>query len=163
MPKSGLRLSKRWTDALKTTIFAFSSDHRGPCSECQFFPQPWGHSTPQSTIGFGQRVIIRSIKWLRDPPILSWHKMGGSILASLSLGVKWQTDHPTDTWSNRVRVLGMVMVMDRHCPRGVQDGCWIVKEGCWNCFCPCSLPCDCLLYTSPSPRDLSTSRMPSSA
>ena len=25
------------------------------------------------------------------------------------------------------------------------------------------LACDCLLYTSPSPRDLSTSRMPSSA
>ena len=27
----------------------------------------------------------------------------------------------------------------------------------------CDLPIDCLLYTSPSPRDLSTSRMPSSA
>ena len=27
----------------------------------------------------------------------------------------------------------------------------------------CSLDCTCLLYTSPSPRDLSTSRMPSSA
>eukprot|EP00831_Metopus_contortus_P030244 TRINITY_DN24826_c0_g1_i1.p1 TRINITY_DN24826_c0_g1~~TRINITY_DN24826_c0_g1_i1.p1 ORF type:complete len:103 (+),score=21.88 TRINITY_DN24826_c0_g1_i1:134-442(+) len=26
-----------------------------------------------------------------------------------------------------------------------------------------ALPCTCLLYTSPSPRDLSTSRMPSSA
>ena len=26
-----------------------------------------------------------------------------------------------------------------------------------------SRPCGCLLYTSPSPRDLSTSRMPSSA
>ena len=30
--------------------------------------------------------------------------------------------------------------------------------------CPvCVLPMGCLLYTSPSPRDLSTSRMPSSA
>ena len=28
---------------------------------------------------------------------------------------------------------------------------------------PLELPNDCLLYTSPSPRDLSTSRMPSSA
>ena len=28
---------------------------------------------------------------------------------------------------------------------------------------PISLHCCCLLYTSPSPRDLSTSRMPSSA
>ena len=27
MPKSGLRSSKRWTDDLKTTILAFSSDH----------------------------------------------------------------------------------------------------------------------------------------
>eukprot|EP00826_Nyctotherus_ovalis_P019123 TRINITY_DN15843_c0_g1_i4.p1 TRINITY_DN15843_c0_g1~~TRINITY_DN15843_c0_g1_i4.p1 ORF type:complete len:101 (-),score=8.13 TRINITY_DN15843_c0_g1_i4:5-307(-) len=30
-------------------------------------------------------------------------------------------------------------------------------------ICPHSLPYTCLLYTSPSPRDLSTSRMPSSA
>ena len=30
-------------------------------------------------------------------------------------------------------------------------------------FTPCVLPMLCLLYTSPSPRDLSTSRMPSSA
>ena len=28
---------------------------------------------------------------------------------------------------------------------------------------PSDMPCNCLLYTSPSPRDLSTSRMPSSA
>ena len=26
-------------------------------------PQSWGHSTPNSTICFGQRVILRSIKW----------------------------------------------------------------------------------------------------
>ena len=32
-----------------------------------------------------------------------------------------------------------------------------------NCPVAESLPKDCLLYTSPSPRDLSTSRMPSSA
>ena len=31
-----------------------------------------------------------------------------------------------------------------------------------GCIC-CTLREDCLLYTSPSPRDLSTSRMPSSA
>ena len=30
-------------------------------------------------------------------------------------------------------------------------------------FASFGLPCICLLYTSPSPRDLSTSRMPSSA
>ena len=30
-------------------------------------------------------------------------------------------------------------------------------------FCICSYTYTCLLYTSPSPRDLSTSRMPSSA
>ena len=30
-------------------------------------------------------------------------------------------------------------------------------------FCGCSTVFGCLLYTSPSPRDLSTSRMPSSA
>ena len=40
-----------------------------------------------------------------------------------------------------------------------------VRRGCgsWECGCgsPHTLPC--LLYTSPSPRDLSTSRMPSSA
>ena len=32
---SGLRSSKRRTDDLKTIIFAFSSDPREPCSECQ--------------------------------------------------------------------------------------------------------------------------------
>ena len=31
------------------------------------------------------------------------------------------------------------------------------------CFAPDSVNTTCLLYTSPSPRDLSTSRMPSSA
>ena len=31
------------------------------------------------------------------------------------------------------------------------------------CVSICKLSEDCLLYTSPSPRDLSTSRMPSSA
>ena len=35
----------------------------------------------------------------------------------------------------------------------------IIKEG----FLNASIPTTCLLYTSPSPRDLSTSRMPSSA
>ena len=32
-----------------------------------------------------------------------------------------------------------------------------------DCELELGLVCDCLLYTSPSPRDLSTSRMPSSA
>ena len=32
-----------------------------------------------------------------------------------------------------------------------------------QCMSRYMLLCDCLLYTSPSPRDLSTSRMPSSA
>ena len=41
MPKSGLRSSKGWTDALKTTILAFSADPREPGSECQYSP-PWG-------------------------------------------------------------------------------------------------------------------------
>ena len=48
-----------------------------PALNVNFCPKPWGHSTPQSTIGFGQRILIRSIKWLGAPPILSWHKMGG--------------------------------------------------------------------------------------
>ena len=38
----------------------------------------------------------------------------------------------------------------------------IVKEGCKYVTAGMN-PMDCLLYTSPSPRDLSTSRMPSSA
>ena len=37
-----------------------------------------------------------------------------------------------------------------------------VKER-FNVHTLCGLTRDCLLYTSPSPRDLSTSRMPSSA
>ena len=37
--------------------------------------------------------------------------------------------------------------------------------GVWDCtaFTDQMMPYSCLLYTSPSPRDLSTSRMPSSA
>ena len=37
--------------------------------------------------------------------------------------------------------------------------------GCASCakYCPLGIIKICLLYTSPSPRDLSTSRMPSSA
>ena len=35
--------------------------------------------------------------------------------------------------------------------------------GIWEIAVPTALPDICLLYTSPSPRDLSTSRMPSSA
>ena len=53
---------------------------------------------------------------------------------------------------------------------GKGDGCDIFKANCSHVtvseFCPSifELACsDCLLYTSPSPRDLSTSRMPSSA
>ena len=52
-----------------------------PGLNVNFSPSP-GVITPQSTIGFGQRILIRSIKWLRDPPILSWHKMGGFRMAS---------------------------------------------------------------------------------
>ena len=37
------------------------------------------------------------------------------------------------------------------------------KEICYSPFCYLANYADCLLYTSPSPRDLSTSRMPSSA
>ena len=33
-----------------------------------FSPKPWGQPTPQTTIGFGQRILSRSIKWLGDPP-----------------------------------------------------------------------------------------------
>ena len=35
--------------------------------------------------------------------------------------------------------------------------------GVWDFVKDGAMPLDCLLYTSPSPRDLSTSRMPSSA
>ena len=40
-----------------------------------------------------------------------------------------------------------------------------VENSNWlDLFCGTgTISCDCLLYTSPSPRDLSTSRMPSSA
>ena len=38
----------------------------------------------------------------------------------------------------------------------------IIESECTGCKL-CLPPCPCLLYTSPSPRDLSTSRMPSSA
>ena len=86
MTKSGLRSSKCWTDYLETTVFAFSSDHGEPCSECQLFP--WGHSTPQSTIAVGQRILIRSIKWLCDPPHFI-HKMG-------------DLDHETTQWSRYI-------------------------------------------------------------
>ena len=43
---------------------------------------------------------------------------------------------------------------------GISQGLWVLEPGQFSC-----LPRDnlCLLYTSPSPRDLSTSRMPSSA
>ena len=37
-----------------------------PALNVNFSPQPWGHFTPRSTIGFGQRILIRSIKWLCD-------------------------------------------------------------------------------------------------
>ena len=52
---------------------------------------------------------------------------------------------------------GLVLKMGPDCYKDKEryaDGPWC-KEGEWVMFC--------LLYTSPSPRDLSTSRMPSSA
>ena len=44
------------------------------------------------------------------------------------------------------------------------DDCVVFDYDCREGICgTCSLVINCLLYTSPSPRDLSTSRMPSSA
>ena len=42
---------------------------------------------------------------------------------------------------------------------------WIVVNGHRSMYCSCDNDClgDCLLYTSPSPRDKRQSRMPSSA
>ena len=46
----------------------------------------------------------------------------------------------------------------------IQDlGFWILNDVIWNKNNPMPNFRGCLLYTSPSPRDLSTSRMPSSA
>ena len=36
---------------------------QNPGLNVNFSPQSWGQSTPNSTICFGQRVILRSIKW----------------------------------------------------------------------------------------------------
>ena len=53
------------------------------------------------------------------------------------------------------RVLDVMRVVERHkfVPEKYSESAY--KDG--------PLPIGCLLYTSPSPRDLSTSRMPSSA
>ena len=44
-----------------------------------------------------------------------------------------------------------------------KDGFILVPEGLWYEMAEIAYQNSCLLYTSPSPRDLSTSRMPSSA
>ena len=57
----------------------------------------------------------------------------------------------------------LVSVTDQGCSGGTVSGTFTVTE---NPTPVLSVPadiCACLLYTSPSPRDLSTSRMPSSA
>ena len=60
----------------KRRFWHFCRIMENPGQNVKFSPQPWGHPTPQSTIGFGQRVIIRSIKWLGDPPFYPCIKWG---------------------------------------------------------------------------------------
>ena len=64
-----------------------------------------------------------------------------------ALGIAEQSDDP-------MHVQGVLWLRydDAYCPEPVLQ--WPSGNVC---------PCCCLLYTSPSPRDLSTSRMPSSA
>ena len=47
----------------KRRFWHFRPTIENPGQNVHFPPQPWGHSTPNSTICFGQRVILRSIKW----------------------------------------------------------------------------------------------------
>ena len=51
---------------------------------------------------------------------------------------------------------------DRAAPKGV-GAVKVCRSPCFFVYCVFVFFCVCLLYTSPSPRDLSTSRMPSSA
>ena len=78
MPKSGLRSSKRWTDDLKTSILAFSSDRREPGSECQCFPPVLGSFHPQFDHMLRATRHIAKHKMAGSGRLLSRHKMRGS-------------------------------------------------------------------------------------
>ena len=76
----------------------------------------------------------------------------------------WQqlhTDATNETKLNgylkEYRVLNPAELIARHSDRITNNGLGLINDY------PITLPVSCLLYTSPSPRDLSTSRMPSSA
>ena len=77
-------------------------------------------------------------------PRPSWHHH----IANLSPTIRWAIQH------SRVLQNGqpIVAAIAAHQGFAVSDGSWKMDSGT-----------ACLLYTSPSPRDLSTSRMPSSA
>ena len=47
----------------KRRFLHFRPIMENPGLNVNFSPQSWGHSTPNSTICFEQRVILRSIKW----------------------------------------------------------------------------------------------------
>ena len=59
---------------------------------------------------------------------------------------------PYDNVNGKPHYLKQTPAPRRHIFYSTQEGCWVL--------CPI---CNCLLYTSPSPRDATLSRMPSSA
>ena len=65
---------------------------------------------------------------------------------------------PLELMGNIVRLMGLLEHLSAIGSRMV-----ISDAGVAVCFAKAALDSSCLLYTSPSPRDLSTSRMPSSA
>ena len=68
-------------------------------------------------------------------------------------------------WFSLVRITGLLLVLLYHYFQGVFPGGFIGVDifFTFSGFLITALLIDCLLYTSPSPRDVEESRMPSSA
>ena len=104
-----------------------------------------------------KRLILRDwshVDYL-GPPVTEQPKMMSGLLNALSDHFEVVSiqlvRHPLDTWLS-LRRLSLIKKHRIEWPQFLAAyRCYIDKTGC------------CLLYTSPSPRDLSTSRMPSSA
>ena len=69
-----------------------------------------------------------------------------------------------DYWNEEEGARALRSLLDRGSPfTAIVAGTDLIALGCYDVFAERDISCPCLLYTSPSPRDRTRSRMPSSA
>eukprot|EP00831_Metopus_contortus_P001699 TRINITY_DN10614_c0_g1_i2.p6 TRINITY_DN10614_c0_g1~~TRINITY_DN10614_c0_g1_i2.p6 ORF type:complete len:152 (-),score=18.13 TRINITY_DN10614_c0_g1_i2:123-578(-) len=121
----------------------------------------------------GMKVVAKdgSVIWARSMEFGSY--IGSSLMVSPH-GIKWVSPAPQGKkglhWTAKYGFVGpdgfnLSVPLEGMNEKGLYIGGFWMKEGetTFPDVQPAEYPRTCLLYTSPSPRDLSTSRMPSSA